>query len=116
MTMGVGELESRRETAKKIVNSMGKRNIEGFYCQDKEEALKLVLGMVPDGASAAWGGSVTLDQIGLFDRLREKNCRMLDLKEGGKDPAETDRIYRESVGADYFFMSTNGITESGGAG
>ena len=38
---------------------------------------------------------------------------MLDLKEGGKDPAETDRIYRESVGADYFFMSTNGITESG---
>ena len=113
MTMGVGELESRRETAKKIVNSMGKRNIEGFYCQDKEEALKLVLGMVPDGASAAWGGSVTLDQIGLFDRLREKNCRMLDLKEGGKDPAETAKIYRESVGADYFFMSTNGITESG---
>ncbi|HJC47284.1 MAG TPA: lactate utilization protein [Candidatus Lachnoclostridium pullistercoris] len=111
--MRTEELEKRREMAQKIAGSLKKRNIEGFYCRDKEEALKLVLSMVPDGAKVGWGGSVTLDQIGLFDGLREKNCVMLDLKEGGKDPEETERIYRESVGADFFFMSTNGITENG---
>lgn len=113
MEMRMEELELRRETAQKIVNGLKKRNIEGFYCRDKEEALRLILEMVPDGASVSWGGSVTLEQIGLFDGLREKNCGMLDLKDEGKDPAEADRIYQQSVGADFFFMSTNGITENG---
>ena len=113
MGMRTEELELCGEKGQKIVDGLKKRNIEGFYCRDKEEALKVVMDMVPDGASVGWGGSVTLEQIGLFDRLREKNCVMLDLKEGGKDPAETDRIYQQSVGADFFFMSTNGITENG---
>ncbi len=113
--MGIGyeELETRREKAKTIIGGLKKRNIEGFYCQTKEEALKLVTEMVPDGASAGWGGSVTLKQLGLFDALREKGCRLFDMDEANGNPELSAKIYQDSVGADYFFMSTNGITENG---
>ena len=86
--MGIGyeELETRREKAKTIIGGLKKRNIEGFYCQTKEEALKLVTELVPDGASAGWGGSVTLKQLGLFDALREKGCRLFDMDVANGDP------------------------------
>lgn len=113
MVMRSAELEPRREKAKKIAAGLKKRNIEGFYCQTKEEALQLVLDMVPDGASAGWGGSVTLKQIGLFDALREKGCVLHDMDDANGDPEKAREIYLKSVGDDFFFMSTNGITEDG---
>ena len=58
------------------------------------------------------GGSMTLKQIGLLDKLREKDLKLLD-----RDTAKTDdekrKIQHEAFNCDYYLMSSNAITEDG---
>ena len=50
-----------------VIKKMAVRQIEGYYCPDKEAALKKALELIPEGASVGWGGSVTMSEIGLID-------------------------------------------------
>lgn len=45
--------------AKTIMTKFKKRQIEGYYCEDKVSALNKVLELIPKGSSIGWGGSMT---------------------------------------------------------
>ena len=98
--------------ANTIIKNMEKRRMEGYYCHTKEEAVKKVLELIPEGASIGWGGSVTLSEIGVMDALNQGNYRMID-RMAGKTPEEIKKINADIFCSDYFLMSSNAITIDG---
>lgn len=98
--------------AQKLIEEFEKRNIEGYYCKTKEEALKKVLKMIPKDSLVSWGGSLTLQEIGLKDALKNEGYNYLDPAEpqGGK---EKEQAARQALSADFFLMSSNAIAVTG---
>ncbi len=98
--------------AQTVLHNLEKRQIEGYYCGSKEAAVQKVLELIPDGASVAWGGSMTLTESGLMDALQSKEYRLLD-RAAVSSPAEQRARFGEICCADFFLTSTNAITLEG---
>lgn len=101
-----------QNTAKTIINNLEKRQMKGWYCEDRAAAIKKVLELVPNHASVTWGGTMTMEECGLMDALKEENYTLIDYF-SAKTPQEKKELYAKAVCADYFFMSTNAITLDG---
>lgn len=98
--------------SQKVIKGLESRNMEGFYAENKEEALKLALSLIPEGSSVGWGGSVSIAEIGLKQAIIEGNYKELN-RDVCTDPAEKKAIELATFGADYFLCSSNAITEDG---
>lgn len=96
----------------KLVNSLDKRFIKGYYAENKEEALKIALELIPEGSSIGYGGSMTLDEIGLKDALDNEHYNLIR-RELATNPEETRQAYIRIYGADVYITSSNAITEDG---
>ncbi len=96
----------------RLVDSLEKRWIKGYYAENKEEALKIALELIPEGSSVGYGGSMTLDQIGLKDALDNEHYHLIR-RELAKTPEETREKYIEIYGSDVYITSSNAITEDG---
>lgn len=97
---------------KKLVEALAKRNMEGYYCATKEEALKKALELIPEGASVTWGGSQSIQQIGLTAALKNGAYNVYD-RADAKDADEVQEIYRKAFSVDYYLASSNAITYDG---
>lgn len=99
--------------ANTIIKNLEKRQMEGFYARNVEEAEKKVFSYLTDGCSVAFGGSMTLDETGLLTALHyDPNIRLID-RAAAKSPEEVKKIYHDALNADYYLMSTNAITTDG---
>lgn len=58
--------------AQKLMVELKKRNMEAFYCETKEDALKKALEMIPKDSLVSWGGSTTLHETGLQDAFKNE--------------------------------------------
>ena len=100
--------------AESIIEKLSKRNIEGYYCKDREEANAKAKRFLTPDCSVSWGGSETLKEIGLIDDLREASSEYEILDRAAIPP---DLLPREFLGkvftSDFYFMSTNAITLNG---
>ncbi|MGM9624584.1 MAG: lactate utilization protein [Eubacteriales bacterium] len=102
--------------AKKIETTMEnlrRNNMEAVFAKTKEEALSLLRGYLAPGCTVGVGGSVTLDEIGAIRLLRSGDYRFLDRYAPGLTPEQTKDIFRRSLCADVYVMSTNAVTETG---
>lgn len=101
-----------QSVADTIIKNLKKRQMEGYYCPNRESAVKLALELMPDNSSVAWGGSMTLIETGLIDALKKGTYQVID-RESAKTPVQQKEIYAKICGCDFFFMSTNAITLDG---
>lgn len=95
-----------------IIDKFNKRGIEGYYCENAEEALLTAKRFLTPGCSISWGGSQTLLDIGLLDSLTSSDYILYD-RDKAKTQEERSLIYSKTVMADYYFMSSNAITMDG---
>lgn len=102
--------------AENVIKNLEKRNMEGYYFEDSKSCVEAILNMMPKGSVVSWGGSQTLSETGLMDALKESekasNLTLIDRTQA-KTPQENREIYAKTVMADYYFMSTNAITNDG---
>ena len=49
--------------AREVIKEFEHCNIQGFYFETKEEALKKVFEMIPKESLVSWGGSSTLKKL-----------------------------------------------------
>ncbi len=96
----------------KVVNALDKRFIKGYYAANKEEALKIALELIPEGSSVGYGGSMTLDEVGLKTALDNEHYHLIR-RELAKTPEETRQVYIDIYAADVYITSSNAITEDG---
>lgn len=95
--------------AKKVLEGLRSRNMEGFYAANKEEALKQALELIPEGSSISMGGSMSVHAIGLSQALKEGNYDFID-----RDAYEDKReAMLRAYDADFFLSSCNAMTEDG---
>jgi len=98
--------------ARKLISEFEKRGIEGFYCETKIDARNRILGLIPENAIVAYGGSATLNEIGIREAIKNGNYSVLD-PNAVSGAADMDEIAHQALCADYFLMSSNAITEHG---
>ena len=83
--------------------------MNGYYVHSKQEALNLALELMQPGSSVGWGGSDTLNKIGIKEELYKRNFKVID-RDQAKDAEEKYKLERDCFYADYYLMSTNAIT------
>ena len=88
-----------RKMAGHVIEGLKKRNMEGIYCENGEEAARAEADMVSPGDLVTWGGSATVNELGILDLLREKGARLLEYPEAEKR-APGSPIFQEAAGAD----------------
>ncbi len=96
-----------------VLKGFQKRHIEGYYCETVEAAKELALSLVPEHASASFGGSATLEETGILEALRNRKDITLYDRATGKNPDEVKKIMHDALSCDYYFMSSNSITANG---
>ena len=98
--------------AQSMMKRMEKRGFHVCCCPDRQTAAQTVLNTIPEGASVAWGGSVTLQECGIPQALDSRGYRIID-RDKAAGPEEKKECARQGLLADYFLMSSNAVTEDG---
>lgn len=99
--------------ANTVIKNLNKRRIEACYCATVEDAEKKAFSYLTDGCTVSFGGSMTLDEMGMLTALRhDPNIRLID-RATATSPEEIKQMYHDALSADYYFMSTNAITVDG---
>jgi len=95
--------------SERIIKGLRSRNMEGYYAHDREEALKIALGLIEEGSSVTMGGAVSVHEIGLVDALKNGNYKFIDRDEY-EDKKQAALL---AYSADVFLSSCNAMTEDG---
>ncbi len=95
-----------------VAEAMKKRGFDAYYVSSKEEAKAKALELIPEGSVISWGGSVTIDEIGLKDAIKCDKYTLINRDEA-KTAEERTELMRKALTCDVFLMSANGITEDG---
>ena len=98
--------------AETIIKNLEKRNIQGIYCPTKKEALTRALSYIEKGSVVSWGGSMSIQEIGLRDAVISGDYQVID-RSVAKNYEEQREIFSKAVLADYYLMSSNAITLDG---
>lgn len=110
-----------KERARIVVANLKKKNMNGQYVSSRQEALSIVLEMIPPGAVVARGDSITIDQIGIIPELRQRNQNAilypLDRDADGfyiiAEREQRQAVARETFFSDVFLVGTNSVTLDG---
>ncbi len=97
----------------KLEKNFRRHGFEVTQVRTREEALSIAQEMLQGAQVVGFGGSVTLDEIGVLTWLKTTNKRILDRYEPLITPEERDRVMRETFFADAFLMSANAVVETG---
>ena len=95
-----------------VVKALKSRHFEACYCATKAEALQKALSYIPEGSTVGWGGSVSVEEIGLKDAVRGPQYHAID-RDAVTDPAEKTRLMKQCLSADVFLMGTNALSQDG---
>lgn len=101
-----------RHLASKVIKNLQSRKFEAYYCDDAMEAAEKALSLIPERSSVSWGGSATLEEIGLLNQVRQGNYIITD-----RDTAQTIEerydLMRQSLLCDTYLTSFNAVSEDG---
>ena len=97
--------------AKKTVEALKSRQFGACYCATKQEALEKAMSLIGPEDVVAWGGSVSVDQIGLLERVKAER-KVID-RSTGKNREEQVELMRRALLCDTFLMSANAVSCDG---
>lgn len=95
--------------AQTVIKGLESRNMTGYYVQNKEEALKLALTLIPEESTVTMGGGMSVIEIGLVDALKKGNYNYIDRDEA----ADRRAAMLQAYDADVFLASSNAVTQDG---
>lgn len=97
----------------KVVNNLKKNNINVICVKNKEQVCSAVEGLLFPGAIISSGGSVSLNESGVIDLIRSPKYSYLDRNRPGISEREKSEIFKNILGCDFYFCSSNALTENG---
>ena len=103
-------LQKRNELlAETVIKGLKSRNMTGYYAATKEEALKQVMDLIPEGGTVTMGGCMSAHEIGAVEALKAGNYNFID-----RDEYEDKRkAMLLAYDADVFLSSANAMTDDG---
>ena len=95
-----------------LVKNLKSRHFDAYYCESKEDALAQAMELIPKGASVAWGGALSADQIGLTESVRNGDYCVIDRSQA-KTPEEQKEIVKSWLFSDVFLTGANALSLDG---
>ncbi len=92
-----------------VIKGLKSRNMTGYYAQNKEEALKTALSLIPEKSSVTMGGCMSAREIGLVDALKNGPYNFIDRDNFTDKRAAMLAAYD----ADVYLTSANAMTRDG---
>ncbi len=105
-------MSNYKELADKLIPRLEKRNFEAYYCETAATASDKAMTLIGKDDVVAWGGSKTMAELGLIDRLRNGGYKLID-RDSAQTIDERNEMMRKALLCDTFLMSSNAITEDG---
>lgn len=102
-------LETRCATA---AEGLRKRGMDARVVRDREAAAAEVLSIIPAGAEVGCGGSVTVRELGLLEKLRERGDSVF-VHEPTMSFEESNEVRKRALVCPYYLSSSNAITLKG---
>ncbi len=107
------EKEIWKKRAKITIDNLKERGINGVYFENSGQANEFISGAIENGATVGLGGSTTIFETKLIDKLRTLPINLLDRYKKGITKQKVDEMRLSSLTSDLFISSTNAITLSG---
>lgn len=102
-----------RTIAQKTVEALRKNHFDAGFLESMDEAIEIVLQFIKPGMSVGFGGSQTIRQSGLKEKLIEMGCEILDHNDASLNPEQKMQVMRRQQICDVFLCSSNAITVQG---
>jgi L-lactate utilization protein LutB len=104
--------ERYRKLGPKVAEALKARYFDAYYFDSPEDAIKQVFALIPKEDVISWGGSFTVDALGLKQIAREKGYAVID-RDTAKSSEERMQLMRNALTCDTFLASANAISEDG---
>ncbi|MCR4900344.1 MAG: lactate utilization protein [Treponema sp.] len=96
----------------KVAEALKKRGFEAYYVSDNTQAVEKILQIIPKNHSVSWGGCMTMDALGLKEKLISNDYSIID-RDAAQSPDERELLMHKALNCGSFIMSSNAITEDG---
>lgn len=96
-----------------LIKAFEANNMTCMFVKDKDELRHYLKEILNSQKKIAVGGSVTLNQLGVIDLIKESDVDFIDRYEDGLTRDEMLDRFREGFFADLFITSTNALTMDG---
>lgn len=97
----------------KTIANLQRNNMAGYFVNNKDELIKLLESLIQEGDTVGCGDSVTLEETGVFDYIRNGNFVFYDKHQQGLTSEEKRKIYLKNFDADTFLTGVNAVSLDG---
>ncbi len=101
------------ERAKKAIEKLEAHGFSAIYVQTKEEAVQEIWKHITPKQRIGGGGSLTIRELGILDRLEAQGCTVYDHWKPGLSKETILGIRKSQMTSDLFLSSVNAITLNG---
>jgi L-lactate utilization protein LutB len=96
----------------RVADAFRKRSFEAEYFDTREEAIEKIISIIPKDHLVAWGGSKTMAELAVQERLAKEGYKLLD-RDKASTPEERLEVMRRALLCDTYLSSSNAISEDG---
>ena len=97
----------------RVAEALRRNDFDAVYCKSAAEAAEEVLRLVPENGTVGLGGSWTVKELGVVEKLKARGNIILDHGAPGLENDERVRIRRAQFTADAFLTGSNAVTMDG---
>jgi len=101
------------QRCQKAVQALNKNGFTAVFCPTREEAASYILQEARDARTIGLGGSMTITELGVLDKLAGMGKELLIHGKPGLSAEESLQIMRRQLTSDLFLAGTNALTLSG---
>lgn len=106
-------MASMGATIENAIKALARNHMSGYYVKNIKELHNLIQSFLQSGETIGCGDSVTLEDTGVFDLLRNGEYVFYDKHKVGLTSQEKREIYLDNFRADTFISGANAVTADG---
>ncbi len=95
-----------------LIKALVLRHFGAYYCASSSEAAEKILSLIPKTDVVSWGGSMTMEALGIIDRVKKGGWRVID-RSTAQSQEEKIEITRSALLCDTYLTGANAISEDG---
>lgn len=97
----------------KTKEALIRNNMDARIVESKEDVLKVLQDIIEEDSVVSVGGSQSLFECGVIDKLRKMNIQYEDRYAANLTREQMEEIYRSAFQCDYYLASSNAVTMNG---
>jgi L-lactate utilization protein LutB len=95
-----------------LVKNLKARHFDAYYCSTKQAAALQIISLIPKTDTVSWGGSLTMEALGIIQRVKEDGWKVID-RDTAQNKEERVELMRRALLCDTYLTGSNAITEDG---